>query len=540
MKVIRTGRKCELHIHSDRFSVYSGGARLFTFFCESKINLPGKADEDSDISLESYDETMYIWEAKSSLWEKKEYVLEGIKNGFVFYARVRGCGRPENIEYFRGSSACSGSRFNVAGYTALDCQQADMRSRFCRIDSVPAEIIPLRACPPPYVFPFYNDFNDEFCGLGICAPAGENNYRRLTLNAPETGWKENGMWLTLDLDGYTEINGVFTSPRVWFGFGDTDFDVVSNWSDYQYYTYGFKRNIDEDDTPGWWRGPVFCGWGAQCDLAEKEGTGDSKYYARQNIYADFAEKLKKENINPSIVIVDDKWQKNYGTLEPDPEKWPDLRGFADSLHNDGRHLLLWLKCWCPEGLPDDECIFADGRPYCCDPTNPKYLARLKNAIHTLLSADEGCFNCDGFKIDFMDNYPWNGGAEIFEKGVSGLELMKRLFHAIYTFAKEEKPDALINMSSAHPYFAEDCDMFRIHDYNANLRSWRSAMEYRARLARAVLPGVLVDMDGFRGNDRFTTLHALRCNAQTGIPDLYYFPDELSPGDMDEIKELFSR
>lgn len=109
------------------------------------------------------------------------------------------------------------------------------------------------------------------------------------------------------------------------------------------------------------------------------------------------------------MIIDDKWQKEYGTLEVDPNKWTDLRGFVDEQKAKGIHVLLWFKMWDSEGLPEDMCVKgvapvpvmanSANRPM-TDPTNPKYREFLKKAIYHLLSSDEGCCNADGFKLDF--------------------------------------------------------------------------------------------------------------------------------------------
>ena len=36
-----------------------------------------------------------------------------------------------------------------------------------------------------------------------------------------------------------------------------------------------------------------------------------------------ADTLDERGLRPSAIIIDDKWQKEYGTALPKPEKWPD-------------------------------------------------------------------------------------------------------------------------------------------------------------------------------------------------------------------------
>ena len=530
MKKIRISGSRELHIHNDRFSVYTGELRLFMFYVSSPVSLPGKEDEDGSVELISCDDDIFVWRAESSLWERKEYRLYVRDGAFLFTVKVKGSGAPEQIDFFRSPS---GSKFNAAGYTLFNLQQLDgERSKFLT-DTGYAELKPLRAAPPPYVFPFFNDYNSDVAGIGIAAKRGEHNFHGFSFHAPADGWNENPCWFSLELGGYTYIDGEWESPAVIGVFGESDLSVLRKYSEWQYRHRGFGRNPSV--YPEWYKKPLFCGWGAQCDLRGQNPGFVSKDFASEKYYNDFCEKLDAVGLSPAAIIIDDKWQKEYGTLRPDTEKWGSLRAFADAQHAKGRRVLLWFKCWDREGLPDDECIFLDGEPFCADPTNPKYLARLRESIRLLLSDEKDGCNCDGFKIDFMDCIPRVPGAVLYEKGVWGLELMKRLFSAIYTAAKEAKPDALINMSSLHPYFTEVCDQFRIHDYNANVRSPLSTMRYRAALADAVMPGIPVDMDGFRGRTKYETMRILLAQPEIGVPDLYYFPDDFTAEDWERVK-----
>ncbi len=127
----------------------------------------------------------------------------------------------------------------------------------------------------------------------------------------------------------------------------------------------------------------------------------------------------------------------------------------------------------------------------------------------------------------------------YQKGVYGIELMKCLSEAIYQFAKDAKPDALINMSALHPYFAGNCDQFRIHDYDAFVRSPLSTMRYRAEMAQAVYPGVIVDCDGFHGRTKYETLRILQEQPEIGVPDLYYFPADFTEEDWAAVRKAWA-
>lgn len=53
--------------------------------------------------------------------------------------------------------------------------------------------------------------------------------------------------------------------------------------------------------------------------------------ARQDAYMKIADMIKDHNIRPTMLIIDDKWQKTYGDCLPDPERWPDMRAFTDEM-----------------------------------------------------------------------------------------------------------------------------------------------------------------------------------------------------------------
>ena len=532
MKIIKVSGSNELHIHNDRFSIYTGGLRLFLFYLACPVSLPDAPDEDSAPELVSSQDNIFVWRVKSTVWEKKEYRLVVRDGAFIFTVTVEGQGAPVSVEYFR-----SRSLFNAAGYTLFNMREFDHeRSKRLMCDE-PAVLEPLRAAPPPFLFPFFNDYNDTVTGLGIVARRGEHNFLRFELHAPKEGWKENHCWFTLPLEGYTEIDGRWESPAVLGCFGESDLDVLRQYSLWQYKHRDFTRRTAQDATPDWWRAPIFCGWGAQCGLRDA-GYGDARDHANQKTYESFSDRLDALGLEPGVIIIDDKWQKEYGTLTPDPAKWRSLREFVDDQHDKGRKVLLWFKCWDCEGLPSDECIRSEGTPVSADPTNPKYLARLKHAVCRLLSEDADCCACDGFKVDFMDCVPRAAGLEIYQKGVYGVELMKCLFEAVYQFAKDAKPDALINMSALHPYFAGNCDQFRLHDYDAFVRSPLSTMRFRAETADAVMPGVIVDTDGFRGRTGYETLRILLEQPSVGVPDLYYFPEDFTEEDWDAVRNAW--
>lgn len=146
---------------------------------------------------------------------------------------------------------------------------------------------------------------------------------------------------------------------------------------------------------------------------------------------------------------------------------------------------------------------------------------MRETIHTLLSDEPGCYNCDGFKIDFANCMPLGKYVSCHEKGVYGVELLKRFFTMMRDFAKAAKPDALINCSCAHPYFDEIVDQARIHDYWGTMRNTPEVMAHRAKLCKAAMEDVLIDTDAGGVGSRRDFHRWMKAQPELGIPDLYY-------------------
>ena len=242
-------------------------------------------------------------------------------------------------------------------------------------------------------------------------------------------------------------------------------------------------------------------------------------YANEKIYTDYLKKLEERDLHPTALIIDDKWQKNYATDVADPSRFPDMRRFSDSCRARGIHTLLWFKLWDPDGWDKKLCVKDRSGDLRIDPSTPQFLENLDAALHRILSSDEGCYNCDGMKLDFAFFNPIGRSFETYS-GKYGCELMYDMFEHIYTKAKEIKPDALINCSPCHPYFAHLCDQARLHDYNYRANNNYEELSMRAKLFSIANPWSLIDCDnaGFRSHR--DTMRWMMNQPLVGVPDLY--------------------
>ena len=497
------------------FSIEIGGEEYLNCPAVIAVDADGKSDADERYlpmrvfeTRREGDLTVHIWRTQSGLWEKKDYVLECGADWARFYVRVQGEHSADALRFFDG-----GARYETAGYLLPAAGHAD-EARSLRMMTEPGVIELGYFTPPCYCYPLFLDGGDRWLGVGLAARAGQYNFHQFMIKTAN-----NRCGFEVPLYGKTRVSGEWESQSLLFTEGGDAFDALRAYAEWHYES-GWCARKDRSNEPDWWRRPIYCGWGEQCDRARRLG-GKPFDYATQRDYEDMSRRLDELDLHPGCLIIDDKWQGQYGEALPDPEKWPDLRAFADAEHKKGRRVVLWFRSWYPEGLRAEECV-----EYLCtacgaDPTSEKYRARMKETIRRLLSDEEGCCNCDGFKIDFANCMPLGKYVQTHEEGVCGVELLKRFMTMMRDCAKAVKPDALINCSCAHPYFDEIVDQARLHDYDGHQRSALQVLGYRAKLYAAALLDVIIDTDAGGVGTRREFERWVKGCAALGVPDLYY-------------------
>ena len=356
---------------------------------------------------------------------------------------------------------------------------------------------------------------------------------------------DSGFWLRLDYDGHTPVDGTFTTPAVVLRpTPDPDAALERYRSDLVERGWAPERPPAQER---WWREPAFCGWGAQCarvplpgyppshprfldELApavRPAGLPNANDLATQTTYDELLRRLADHDVRPGTVVIDDRWQQDYGLAEPDPTHWPDLRGWIADQHAQGVHVLLWWKAWDPAGVPAEECVRdPTGRPVAVDPGNPTYLARLQETAAWLVSPQG--LGADGLKVDFTQRAPM-GTALRQHTGPGrtwGIAALHQLLRALYIGMKASKPDALMIAHAVHPGFGDVCDMIRLNDlseqdpYGTAVPAVEQ-LTFRAAVARAVLPHHLIDTDQWPMPDRQSWLSYITAQKDVGVPALYY-------------------
>jgi hypothetical protein len=268
---------------------------------------------------------------------------------------------------------------------------------------------------------------------------------------------------------------------------------------------------------------MFCGWGAQCHLSRVRREPASAL-ATQESYDAFLAALERHGVVPGTIVIDDKWQAGYGTNEPDPAKWPDLKAWIAERHEQGQHVLLWWKAWDAEGLPAELCVRTpDGEAIGLDPEHPAARDALRGVIASMLSPDG--LDADGLKVDFTARTP-SGSALVHDGPSWGIALLHELLSVVYVETKRAKPDALVITHTPNPGFVDVTDMVRLNDM---LRLDDPGpqppvvpqMRYRAAVARAACPELLIDTDDWCVPDKQTWREFLEVKLELGVPSLYY-------------------
>lgn len=349
---------------------------------------------------------------------------------------------------------------------------------------------------------------------------------------------DGGALLELDHEGHTRVEGEWRSPTLVLTPVPTALDVLRTHRD-DLVMHGLAPAGTPRPVVSWWRQPLFCGWGAQVEL------GDAARRSRADRYDDWLTTIADAGLDPGTVVVDDRWEARYGSGEPDPEQWPQMRAWIDEQHRRGRRVLLWWKCWDPAAAPAEECITTPtGSPVAVDPASPAYRRRLRRTIASMLGA-EG-LDADGLKVDFSQRAP--SGATLLRApdadseawGVAALHL---LLTEIYEAAVAARPDALVITHAVHPGFAGCADMIRTNDVlerDADGEAVPVSEQLRARAAivSASLPHHLLDTDQWPMPGRQEWLSYAHEQARLGVPALYYVDSVHGEAiDADDLREV---
>ena len=495
--------------------------RFFAFVCGGACNAVDAFDNVSDISewmvvSSNGGEAVLERKEKSSVWNVKTTRLHLFEDAIEFQYELKGRHAVEDIRFFR--PVINGVEFGFCGdideiySTAPNFQD---RQYYHPVDTVAicyGNDLDVRTgshalASTPHVMALHDRRDTGYLTASVFAAPGNYLWDEMLWNPkisiPPTWYHGDdviGGGFSIGYHGKLTVDGAWTSPSLCLTFASSEDRVLPDALEYAY-RRSYLPRPGRHPHPKWWEEPIYCTWHDQCALSEKgmlrfteEPEHPQGTFCTQANVDEWLGHLEANDCHVGTVVLDDKWQENFSSAEPNKERWPDLRGWIDSLHAKGMRVSLWWPAWFEEGVPEEAAITRDGKIVCGDPTNPKYEAILREMFRRFLSDEPDGLNADAVKIDGLMCLPVGHGLKNHDN-LWGLELQRRLLEICYNAAHKTKNDACIGLFAGHPYLDSFMDMVRL----ADLYTWRTdtmhTADVRFRLYRTTNPNVLVDSDG---------------------------------------------
>lgn len=609
-------KECKIIIVRKDFSVYyNKGANYFIvegkdwsqkFYilsgCDSLVDWD--IVDMSSFSMATYfkdqNKEEIIWTVKSNIWDKK-YYLEIYDEYMVYSYNLSGNSEIDSLRFFAGIENSEIIREKHESKRNFnDHLQISYEDVFIGYESVFPYIWGMD--PNNYGKWKFNKYERaqischadlDFCGGNFAfAPsvlafvASDNNtYMLFGIIAEENEYTfseflysgMNGMCFSLNYWGNIKVDGTFNSPQMVIIPGNSMKEVVIN---YRKLTEKSTVRSKRYPIPGWWMGPLVCGWGQQSYMGDlfrirspKERTSDMAVYdmCTQANYESFVNILEENQIPWSIICVDARWTISAGEKIIDIGRWPDMKRFVEKIHEKGKKVILWWGLWETEGLPEKWCItynpklegnrknrygrtakfggLQSGCKIAPDPTIKEYKEYLIKQIKMLFSDAQGGIGIDGLKIDHVAATPGVYGMQ-FPQGslkLSGIELLHYFQKFVYDTCKQIKPDCLIIGQSVGNLFNDCEDMVRLGDcYCASEKNLIAEMSYRASIIQWCMPDMRIDPDNWPMPNLRAHLSYLEFQKKFNFNSLYYFTALDTTGEVfdketyNEIRRILSR
>ncbi|MFA5865454.1 MAG: TIM-barrel domain-containing protein [Phycisphaerae bacterium] len=301
-----------------------------------------------------------------------------------------------------------------------------------------------------------------------------------------------------------------TSPR-WIGFFMNSDDPFAPWPIYtDILREKGKIRCDHRNRPSWWADLNYVTWGDQHVYANGQKTQTYRQ-TETNLSEETVRRwlniIEKNKLPFKTITIDGYWCPQIGEWRADLERFPDMRKFVDELHHRGYKVIFW---YCPFEAERAAPVFRQHPEYFVeetvrqelflekdikvevrpryDYTHPKVREFIREDIRRMLSPEKGCYNGDGLKLDFYGSAPNAKRVKAFYNPGWGLghRFILNAHAAIYTWAKEFKPDCRIDGENGNPFFS---------DYTDSLRAWDwceqdyTVYNNRVKLASVICPGV---------------------------------------------------
>jgi len=364
--------------------------------------------------------------------------------------------------------------------------------------------------PPPLMMAFHR--GGEWASVGIGTQPGQYRFPALEYS----GSRYAGVAWWVDYLGYQTLSktqeGGFHSPVASVHFAYSALDTLERYTAWLRQS-GFGTEARYPDV-AWHHLPVFCGWAEQTTRAvplDREPNTE----ATQKNYESWVAELERRGLPVGTIVIDDKWQKGYGSFDVDTQKWPDLKGFVAAQHARGRHVLLWVPVLHTDGLPLELCAHDVGGK-CIAPSlgSQAYEAFLRKQIRTLVET----VGVDGFKEDWV-GAPTRAGLPVPAE-LAGMEAVRWFQGILFTEAHRWRPDAMLETQTTNAAFRDSSDVLRLNDIYYSTRDVVGTMRERARVAH-ISGWELVDTDNASSTTLETWWEYMEAQPSIGIPALYF-------------------
>ena len=336
----------------------------------SAVDIVGQAEETQGIEMprvtEGRDCCVLEIVQQSSLWEKKVLVYECWEDRFSCYVVVEGAGDIDRVHFFRGRYA-SNELGSIPGFDTVysGCPNFLGKNYFHASEYVSINsghetfAWGYALSSGPLCFALSRDVQGPWLAVGVAAQEGQYGFQSFEFNhktdAVEQTWDSivGTQSFSLAYYGHEQVAGRWQSPQLVFELGPDRYGAIENYVNWLYESKHLTKA--KKRVPDWWKKPIFCGWHeqvaeassrlAQNDLSVQtlEAGPMSMALATQENHRRWLSVLAKHDIKPGTVIIDATWQKARDCNEVDTAKWPDLRGFVDECHANGKRCCCGLR-----------------------------------------------------------------------------------------------------------------------------------------------------------------------------------------------------
>lgn len=244
-----------------------------------------------------------------------------------------------------------------------------------------------------------------------------------------------------------------------------------------------KRPSDVPEAAFW---PQYDTWGDQCLRGCSLERFDESHL--RAIYADF----RTSGLRSRLFVIDDKWERQYGSLEHDPERFTRFPELLDEIRESGCEIGIWTafpRCqdYASLGLPPEAVLRTpDGHPYLhrdgrrswhiFDPTNEQAAAYLGERARHLVRT----YRPKLVKIDFGYEIPPPSIAAPHDMRWAGERLFRRFLDVVVGPIKDEDPSVAVLYYCLTPFFNRYLDISGVDDL------WMSRGAYGDAFARRAL------------------------------------------------------